>query len=496
MLKKKWGFWTFRAYEGEAMAEYLEKMAAEGWMFKNLWSSGIFCFEKCEPAQMEFAAVILPGSSEFSSRRSGSVMEFGRRCQEAGWTVRHRGVIWQIFSREKRDGAAAGGAGVQTEASDQAETRQMAAAEPDAVAVNSSQDAEGGPLPLTPEQILDAGKAVALSPVKWINVVLLFGLVGVMLWMIGREPGIMLADSEVLIALLCLFLVWLIHPYELGTSIAWYRKAKRCLAQTGRLPSVKLCQVRRRRQGEQIYLSGCCLLLLAEISAAWRIYGVFQAIILVIVCSGVMAWVHENGSDDQGANLITYFVGAVILGVLANMLLTGVWTRIGFGENDRYRRLAEFPVNMEAYGYESSREWRCKSTRSWFGAYQRETFVKQEVDNPAKQRNPDRLAVTLKYYTNRIPAVIQKTADQCLMDYGDFWVMTQTESCETEGITMTGYDCHVRTDDGREGDVPHLALYIFEDENRLLVLDFYERPEREWIDALAKEFAGGKHLND
>lgn len=479
MAKRKWTFWQFRACEGKALEEYLEKMAAEGWRFMKIWSAGIFCFEKAEPAQMEFAAVILPGSSALASRKRKETVEFAGRCEEAGWTVRYQGSVWQIFSREKPDGVPVVGAKVPSI--------------PIGEVSGASERCEGtggdgdwnpeSPLPLTPERILASGRAIELAPARWVSVVLMLGLTAGMVWQIWRDPGRMLADTEVLVSCFCLFLLSLYSVYELTAAVRWYRNAGRCLERTGRLPERTLCQVRKYRLVEGIYLTLCCVLLLGGISGRMRTYGVLRAVLILTICGGMMVWVQEHGSDDQRMNTITYFVGAIVLGTLAVMLLTGVWAGEAFRENDRYRRLTEFPAELEAYGYEPTEEWYRKSMRSWFGIYQREALETRSA--------VDRRSVTVEYYENRIPAVIRAEAESCSVSGVDFWALEETEKRELDGIAVTGYDYYYQTD-GRKGErVPYKALYVFADENRLLVLDFNQRPEKEWIDALAEKFAGG-----
>lgn len=46
MGRRKYTCLSFQEYETEAMAEYLEQMAAKGWMLKRMVMNSLFCFEK------------------------------------------------------------------------------------------------------------------------------------------------------------------------------------------------------------------------------------------------------------------------------------------------------------------------------------------------------------------------------------------------------------------------------------------------------------------
>ena len=100
MAKIRYKFITFREYETEAFAEYLEYKAAKGWFLTNIHQNGILRFEKGEPKKLNFCVAVLPGSSGLDSADNWNARQFREYCEEAGWKLQYGGTLWQIFYTE------------------------------------------------------------------------------------------------------------------------------------------------------------------------------------------------------------------------------------------------------------------------------------------------------------------------------------------------------------------------------------------------------------
>lgn len=103
MRKRKYTFYAFQENETAAFAEYLEGMAANGWMLKTVMRNTVQCFERHEPRRLKFSVAVLPDSSEFESRDREEAVTFRAYCEEAGWKLLYGGTLWQIFYSEEED---------------------------------------------------------------------------------------------------------------------------------------------------------------------------------------------------------------------------------------------------------------------------------------------------------------------------------------------------------------------------------------------------------
>lgn len=207
MGRRKYTCVGFREYETAAMAEYLEAMAAKGWMLTGMVQNGIFCFEKQEPQRVKFCVAVLPDSSEFESKDREEARQFREYCEEAGWRLLYGGTLWQIFTSE-----------------------------------------EEAPVPIETDLALqlETQKSIALSRGNWVRTLAISGCFLFLLFLLLKEPGKAFARPLTLpIVLLCLGTTAL-FPYMMISRILWYRKAKGMLERSGCLPPVSLGRVKVR----------------------------------------------------------------------------------------------------------------------------------------------------------------------------------------------------------------------------------------------------------
>ena len=81
------------------LKEYLEKMAAKGWMFKEALDTCLL-FEKCEPVKLNFAVEIFDQTSEYATFCNEKNMEYIEYCEAAGWNYICSNGYLQFFYSE------------------------------------------------------------------------------------------------------------------------------------------------------------------------------------------------------------------------------------------------------------------------------------------------------------------------------------------------------------------------------------------------------------
>lgn len=84
-MRRKVIFGNFRYRECDNLALYLEKMARQGWLFKD-WRLGMV-FEKGEPQKLEYAAEVFQEGNENDTKPEPQTEEFAVYCREAGWEL-------------------------------------------------------------------------------------------------------------------------------------------------------------------------------------------------------------------------------------------------------------------------------------------------------------------------------------------------------------------------------------------------------------------------
>ncbi len=89
-------FWTISVYNPTAIAEKLEEMAAEGWMFEKTGSM-FWTFKKSEPKKLRFAVTYFPGASDFDPDLTEGEKIKAEYCAEDGWILAGRFDIVHIY---------------------------------------------------------------------------------------------------------------------------------------------------------------------------------------------------------------------------------------------------------------------------------------------------------------------------------------------------------------------------------------------------------------
>ena len=96
MKQTKHIWWTFSPWEADALRQYLEQLALEGWYPESIGTIGMKC-RLGEPEKRRYAAVLAPKTSVLTGADSWDAGKFRERCEAAGWKLQCSGTNWQIF---------------------------------------------------------------------------------------------------------------------------------------------------------------------------------------------------------------------------------------------------------------------------------------------------------------------------------------------------------------------------------------------------------------
>lgn len=447
MAKKKYTFITFKEYETEAFAEYLEKMAAKGWFLKNIRQNCIECFEKGEPKRLKFCVAVLPGDSEFESAESMEALQFREYCEEGGWKLQYGGALWQIFYTEEEDTV---------------------------------------PIETDPRIQLEIQRKVTLS---WGKILCQLFIIGAWLWMLKsmlKNPGTQFSSYEQLITMFFYFLLILIVSVQLLGPAIWYYRAGKTIDETGTLPHTSWKKVKRRNA-----LYGLLILAVLSLLAYSQgrtgvlpfIIEIIVMILFILYCGKVLEMVRETQGPTKAGKVMIYIVATVIVGALALIFITlQIISVISVfpdrSEEKRYERIAEFPVGFEELGgYTFEESWGEKSQQTIFCFYQREGGVRRDPSGTEQE-------LRMEYYKSPFPWIISSTKKTYPINRGNAWNIEKKETWKDGDAEVVRY--HYTLDrhgnaieeswNSRERD-----LYIISNQTELLSLEFSTSTDRDTI---------------
>lgn len=450
MAKKKRTFWQFREYETREFAEYLEDMAAKGWILKNISPvTGALVFEQGEPRSWKFDVVVLPGSSAFENGEREETWQLRKSWEEVGWHFLYGNSFWQIFYTE---------------------------------------DLNQVPIETDLELQLENQRSVSLSPGKWVVAVVSLGLAVWTLSLYLRDPVETLASWQSLMANVVVVNVFF-HPFcHLIFCWNWYRKARRSLKQDGELPKGDLQHVRRRSCLYGVWILTLLLFMFFIYyanSVMETVYLFVRVVVMISICRLVLMWVQEQGGGRRDA-MIGYMVGAVTISFVVLMMLDGIWNRIfpAKAETEQDQRVAACPVTFEQLGYQPEEEGYRVSKRSIFGEYQVEDGKRTGEDGTEG-------FLYMKYYASPFSWAVRRTAENYLVDRGSVWNVTELPEQQENGVSVVGYHYHPEYNEDEYFMYEKLQdweTYLISDEHRLLYLQFSDVPDPEVIERAAEAF--------
>ena len=100
-MKKRVVFKKYHYRECDSFADYLERMAAKGWIFKG-WKLGLVYY-KDQPRKETYAVEIFPEGDENDKRPEPNTQEYARYCEEAGWELVDSTRKFCVFRKIRED---------------------------------------------------------------------------------------------------------------------------------------------------------------------------------------------------------------------------------------------------------------------------------------------------------------------------------------------------------------------------------------------------------
>ena len=453
MAKKKYTFITFKEYETEAFAEYLEKMAARGWFLKNIRQNCIECFEKDEPKRLKFCVAVLPGGSEFESAESMEALQFREYCEEGGWKLQYGGALWQIFYTEEEDTV---------------------------------------PIETDPRIQLEIQRKVTLS---WGRVLCQLLIIGAWLWMLKsmlKNPGTQFSSYEQLMLMFFYFLLILIVSGQLLGPAIWYYRAGKTIDETGALPHTSWKKVKRRNVLYVLFMLAVLSLLAysqGRTGVLPFIIEIFVMILFILYCGKVLEMVRETQGATKAGKVVIYIVATVIVGALALIFITLQIISVisafpNRSEEKRYERIAGFPVEFEELGgYTFEESWGEKSQQTIFCFYQREGGVRRDPSGKEQE-------LRMEYYKSPFPWIISSTKKTYPINRGNVWSIEKKETWKDGNTEVARYHYSLDRHDNdaemtnaieKSWNSRERDLYIISNQTELLSLEFSTSTDRDTI---------------
>lgn len=91
---------SFMFHDARGIEEYLEKMAAKGWLLIHA-TNYFWTYEKIEPTQLKFSVTYFSEASDFNPYPSENQVVFYEYCEAAGWKLASEWNQMQIFYTDK-----------------------------------------------------------------------------------------------------------------------------------------------------------------------------------------------------------------------------------------------------------------------------------------------------------------------------------------------------------------------------------------------------------
>lgn len=450
MAKKKYTFITFKEYETEAFAEYLEKMAARGWFLKNIRQNCIESFEKGEPKRLRFCVAVLPGGSEFESAESTEAQQFREYCEEGGWKLQYGGALWQIFYTEEEDTV---------------------------------------PIETDPGIQLEIQRKVTLS---WGRVLCGLFIIGAWLWILKsmlENPGTQLSSYGQLLITVFYFLLILIMAGQLIVPAVWYYRAGKTIDDTGKLPPTSWRKVKRRNVMYGMFILVVLLLLAFTQGSTGVLPFLIEVIIMILFilyCGKVLEMVRETQETTKAGKVMIYIGATVIVGAVALIFITMQLITVFPDRNEerQYKRIAEFPVEFEELGgYTYEESWGEKSQQTIFCFYQREGGIRRDPSGKEQE-------LRMEYYKSPFSWIISSTKKAYPIDRGNVWNIEKKETWKDGNAEVVRYhytldrydnDAEMTNAIEESWNSRERDLYIISNQTELLSLEFSTPTDRDTI---------------
>lgn len=286
-MSKKYVLMSYFEYEGEALRAYLEDMALRGWRLYKVGAM-LLRFESIEPRRIRYDVELMKGKTNFDSVQTPDQKDYRSFCEEEGWEYIGASGLLHVFCTEREDALS-----IETDMQERY------------------------------QRILEGTKRNR----TWI--VALFSFLALMnAWSciqqfpyIGRQ--VFWSSNAFCVMILVTFLLFYIISFQ-----RWKGKARKVLAETGKLYQPDWKQVRRKNHTMYEAMAVCLLGVLvgqAVRSGKGNIYVLLIYlcfyIFMMFIFSTLLGYLREKRDFSRGTNLAIYMGAAALMVVLFSAVM-------------------------------------------------------------------------------------------------------------------------------------------------------------------------------
>lgn len=272
----------FLYYDGEGIAQHLEKMAARGWRLEKIGALA-WRYGRMEPAGVHYAVTYFPEASEYNPYPTDSQEEFYDYCREAGWDLVTEWDQMRIFSTGRTH----------------------------TIPIETDETAR--------VRVIHKVMLRRFLPANLLLFVLLVIQLGIFITGILQDPAANLSNPAALLLTLALALIGLSVFLTLSGYLVWYLRARKT-AETGE----RLADTEQRFRTLTVAVAALGLLavLFAVLSIAGTLASPWYALLLagetvvfIALVAGVREYMRRRGVERKQNRNITLAV-AVLLSLL------------------------------------------------------------------------------------------------------------------------------------------------------------------------------------
>lgn len=277
MKQTKHIWWTFSPWEADALRQYLEQLALEGWYPESIGTTGMKC-RLGKPEKRCYAAVLAPKTSVLTGADSWDAGKFRERCEAAGWKFQCSGTNWQIFYTTD-------------------ETLEFT------------------------EEMSDANQFLIQKALVfgWSTRIFYPLIVVLECWLVYQyfqNPGKLFTDPWTLFSMTLSLVLIFSYGIPYVHLLRWVRDSERMLKEEGHLPVMDL-KKRLRSKKRLVILLGVLISVSLAIAFSLSIRMVVITVTSSLIILGsaylVLYWLRKHGSGDSRENWIGYLVGVTVL---------------------------------------------------------------------------------------------------------------------------------------------------------------------------------------
>lgn len=277
MKQTKHIWWTFSPWEADALRQYLEQLALEGWYPECIGTTGMKC-RLGEPEKRRYVAVLAPKTSVLTGADSWDAGKFRERCEAAGWKFQCSGTNWQIF--------------------------------------------------YTTDEMLERTEEMSDANQFLLQKSLVFGwstrifyplIVVLECWLVYQyfqNPGKLFTDPWTLFSMTLSLVLIFTYAVPYAHLLCWVRDSECMLKKENHLPVMDL-KKRLRSKKRLVILLGLLISVSLAIAFSLSIRMVVTTVISSLIILGsvylVLYWIRKHGSGDSRENWIGYLISVTVL---------------------------------------------------------------------------------------------------------------------------------------------------------------------------------------